>query len=204
MEKVKLHTRMYGWKHVWMEFADEFQGSVDDPNPDSSQAGMSIMVPIKNTPWLLVYTLEPGKNGNHGHTTIETNYAGSRDFKFAILPQKQLSAFSKLFGMQDIIVGDKDFDLHFVIKGNDASSVRDLFANDEIRALVVEEPTIVISAHPDNTDSKPSPKLLAAQQYMLSLKIPGIVDDFERLKGLHRLTALLLTSLSVEDAAVKV
>lgn len=183
MEKVKLHTRMYGWKHVWMEFAEEFQGSVDDPNPDSSQTGMSIMVPVKNTDRVLVYTLEPGKNGNHSQTTIETNYSGSGNFKFALHPQKQLSALSKLFGMQDIIIGDKDFDPRFVIKGSDAGRVRDLFADAAIRALIIDEPTIEISAHPDNADSKPGTRILAGEHHVLSLKIPGIVDDFERLKG---------------------
>jgi hypothetical protein len=201
MEKVKLHTRMYGWKHVWMEFAEEFQGSVEDSNPDSSQTGMSIMLPVQNTNWGLIYTLVPGENGNHSHTTVETNYHANSDFKFAIHPQKQLGALSKLFGMQDIIIGDKDFDPRFVIKANDSSRVRELFADGQLRALILEEPTIEISAHPDSTDSKPSPRLLAVQQHVLSLKIPGIVDDFERLKGLHSLMKLLLTNLCVEDAA---
>jgi hypothetical protein len=202
MEKVKLHTRMYGWKHVWMEFAEEFQGSVDDPNPDSSQTGMSIMVPIKNTPWILVYTLDPGKKGKQGHTTVETNYVGSSNFQFSIHPQKQLSALSKLFGMQDIVIGNKEFDLHFVVKGNDVSRVRDIFAHERICALVIDEPTVEISVRPDSTDSKPATRILAGEQHVLSLKIPGIVDDFERLKNLYNLAEILLVCLCVEEPSV--
>jgi hypothetical protein len=202
MEKVKLHTRMYGWKHVWMEFAEEFQASVNDPNPDSSQTGMNIMVPVKNSAWVLVYAAEPAKGGNHGHTTVETSYSGSGTFKFAVHPQKRLDALSKLLGMQDIIIGDKNFDPRFVVKGNNVDRVRALFINDEIRALMVEEPTIEISVHPNDIDLNPSPKLLAGQQCLLSLKIPGIVDDFERLKSLYRLVELLLTSLCAEDVEV--
>jgi hypothetical protein len=202
MEKVKLHTRMYGWKHVWMEFADEFQGSVDDPNPDSSQTGMSIMVAIKNTPWVLVYTLDPGKKGKHGHTTVETTYVGTGNLQFDLHPQTKLSALSKLFGMQDIIIGNKDVDKHFVVKGNDVGKVRDIFAHEKICALVADEPTLEVSVRPDNTDSKPGTKLLAGEQHVLSLKIPGIVDDFERLKTLYKLAELLLVSLYVEDSSV--
>ena len=118
---------MYGWKHVWLEFADEFQGTVNDPNPDSSHTGMSIMVPIKNTPLVLVFTSDPDKKGNNGNTLVEANFSGDGSFKFALHPQKHLGAFTKLFGMQDIIIGNKDFDPRFVIKGSDVSKVRDLW-----------------------------------------------------------------------------
>ena len=193
---------MYGWKHVWMEFAEEFQGTVEDLNPDSSQTGMSIVLPLKNTDLTLVYTLEPGKNGSHSHTTVEASFSAGGDLKFGLHPQKQLVALGKLFGMQDIVVGFKDFDQRFVIKGNVAGRIRDIFADGEIRALLMDEPNIEISSHANNTDSKLSPKVLDGEQFVLSLKIPSIIDDFERLKNLYRLTELLLANLCAEESAV--
>jgi hypothetical protein len=195
MENVKLHTRMYGWKYVWKEFAEELQGTIDDPNPDSSQAGMSVILPLKSTPWVLVFTMDPGMKGGSSHTTIDVNYAPRGDFKFAIHPQKKIDDISKLLGMQDIIIGDKNFDPVFVIKGNDVGMVREVFANEELRARILEEPTIQIWAHSDKIDSKPSPKVLAGQPHVLSLRVPGAVDDFERLKRLYELMALLLKTL---------
>lgn len=204
MEKVKLHTRMYGWKHVWMEFAEEFQGTVDDPNPDSSQSGMSIMVPMKNSASVLVFTLEPGKNGSPSRTTIETAYSGGGNFKFGLHPQKGLSALTKLLGMQDIIVGYKDFDPRFVVKGNDAGKVRDIFADGELRTLVLQEPSIEISAQPNSTDSNPSPRILSGNQSTLCLKLTGIVDDFERLRSLYSLMGLLLVGVMAEQSNIAV
>lgn len=203
MEKVKLHTRMYGWKYVWKEFAQELNATVDDPNPDSSQSGMSIIVPMAGTPWMLVYTMDPGMKGSGGHTLIDANYAPRGDFKFAIHPQKKIDDFSKLLGMQDIIIGDKEFDPLFVIKGNDVGMVRELFSEEEIRARIAEEPSVQIWAHSDKLDSKLSPKVLAAQPHVLSLRLPGAVDEFERLKRLYDLMEILLKSLCKVEAAVE-
>jgi hypothetical protein len=202
MEKVRLHTRMYGWKYVWKEFAEEFGATIDDPNPDSSHAGMSIIVPMKNTPWVLVYTMDPGLKGSNGHTSMDANFAPRGDFKFAIHPQTKIDDISKLLGMQDIVIGDKSFDPLFVVKGNDVGKVRDLFAYDEIRALILEEPTVQIWAHSDKIESKLSPKIVAGQPHVLSLRVPGAVDDFERLKRFYELTGLLLQALCKVDAAV--
>jgi len=202
MKKIKLHTKMYGWKYVWYEFAEEFEGSVDDPNPDSSQTGMSIVVPITNTPWVLVYTLDPGMNGNNSHTTVEVNYAPRGDFKFAIHPQKKIDNFSKLLGMQDIIIGDKSFDPLFVIKGNDVDKVRELFSSAEIKEHIIAEPTIQIWAHSEVGDSRPSARVLAPQPHVLSLRVAGAVDDFGRLKGFYKLMEILLKTLCEVEAAV--
>jgi len=202
MEKVKLHTKIFGWKHVWMEFAEEFQGTVDDPIPNSSHSGMSIIVPMKNTPWVLVYTMDPGMKGTTGHTSIDVSYAPRGDFKFAIHPQTKIDEVSKLLGMQDIIIGDKRFDPLFVVKGNDVGKVRDLFSDDKICACIIEEPSVQIWAHSDKLESKLTPKVLAGQPHVVSLRVPGAVDDFERLKRLYKLMELLLRALCKVDAAV--
>jgi hypothetical protein len=204
MDKVKLHTRMYGWKYVWKEFAEEFGATVDDPNPDSSSAGMSMIVPITKTPWALIYTMDPGiKGANGGHTSIEVNYAPRGDFKFAIHPQKKIDDISKLLGMQDIIIGDKSFDPLFIVKGNDVGKVRDLFSVDQIRAHIIDEPTVQIWTHSDKMESKLSPKVVAGQPHILSLRVPGAVDDFERLKRFYELMGMLLITMCKIEAAVE-
>lgn len=203
MEKVKLHTRMYGWKHVWMEFAEEFGTAVDDPHPESSQTGISVSVPMKGTPWMLAYTMDPSTKSNGTHTTVSVNFAPRGDFQFAIHPQTKMDEIIKLLGMQDIIIGDKEFDSHFVVKGNDVGMIRDLFANNELRAYILQEPSIQIWVHAEKTDSRPSPRTLTSQPHVLSMKVPGAVDDFERLKRFYELMELLLKTLCAVEAAVE-
>src|SRR5262249_30186341 len=47
-------------------------------------------------------------------------------------------SLSKLFGAQDIAIGDEKFDKHFTIKGNDENKIRLLFSNSVIRHLLTE------------------------------------------------------------------
>jgi hypothetical protein len=44
--------------------------------------------------------------------------------------------------MQDVEVGDPEFDEAFIIKGDDEIRVRDLFANPKIRQLILAHPKI--------------------------------------------------------------
>ncbi len=50
-------------------------------------------------------------------------------FRFTIYRKGIFSDLGKLLGMQDIEVGDPEFDEAFIIKGTDEYKVRDLFAN---------------------------------------------------------------------------
>ncbi len=192
---MKLHSRIYGWKYVWMEFADEFNASVDDPNPDSSHTEMSILVPMANTTWTLEYRMLPGTKGGHDQTTVHTSYTPRGGFQFAIHPQKWLDGFKKLAGMQDIIVGHEDFDKQFVIKGNDEALVKKLFEDPAVIEILLDEPTVQLWAHCENTDSAPSSRALHKGQNQLSLRVQGAVDDFERMKAIYKLKHRILDKL---------
>lgn len=197
----KMHTRMYGWKYVWMEFADEFEATVDDPNPDSSQVPMILTVPIAQGSSSLVYTMHPSKSAGNELTTVEMAYSPTDDFKFAIHPQKWTDGFGKLLGMQDIIVGHDEFDKAFVIKGSDEERVKELFSDAAIRQILIDEPTTQLWAHCENSESAPSSKALRGNSRTVILRVKGAVDDFERLKAFYNLMQKLLKSLSKIGAA---
>lgn len=198
----KLHSRMYGWKYVWMEFADEYKASVDDPDPDSSHTEMSLVVPISDSAWSLVYTMHPSKQAGNEHTTIETCYTPADDFKFAIHPEKWTDGFQKMLGMQDIIIGHEEFDKSFIIKGNDEQRVKDLFSDAALRRLILDEPTTQLWAHVENSEKAPAAKALrGASNRSAIMRVKGAVDDFERLKSFYNLKYRLLKSLQRIGAA---
>ena len=193
----KLHSRVYGWKHVWSQFSDEHKGEVDDPNPDSSHEKMSIFVPIKDTPWVVIYTMIPGGKGRSDHTQVDVSYKPQENdsFTFAIYPEHFHHGFKKLLGMQDIIIGHDDFDKAFIIKGNDPDVVVQMFADEKLRELILVEPTLQLWAHCDNADSSPSSRALREDHNILSLRLKGAVDDFERLKTIHSIIHRTLGNL---------
>ena len=52
-------------------------------------------------------------------------YVNPEGFRFTIYRKGFFSDLGKLLGMQDIEVGDPEFDEAFIIKGNDEDRVRD-------------------------------------------------------------------------------
>ena len=69
-------------------------------------------------------------------------YINPEGFRFTIYRKSLFSNLGKLLGMQNIEVGDPEFDEAFIIKGNDESKVRDLFANPKIRQMIQAQPKI--------------------------------------------------------------
>jgi len=75
-------------------------------------------------------------NTQHSHVTytrMRAPYINPEGFRFTVYRKGFFSDLGKLLGMQDIEVGDPDFDEAFIIKGNDEDRVRVLFANPKIR-----------------------------------------------------------------------
>ena len=68
-------------------------------------------------------------NSYVAYTRMRAPYVNPEGFRFTIYRKGVFSDLGKLLGMQDIEVGDPDFDEAFIIKGNDESKVRDLFAD---------------------------------------------------------------------------
>ncbi|MEO8129373.1 MAG: hypothetical protein ABI822_19880 [Bryobacteraceae bacterium] len=57
--------------------------------------------------------------------------------------RKQIfSELGKMLGMQDVDVGQPDFDRDFIIQGTDEAKLRRLFANARIRELIAAQPQI--------------------------------------------------------------
>jgi hypothetical protein len=113
-------------------------------------------------------------------------------FGFTIYRKGFFSALGKLLGMQDIEVGDPDFDEAFVIKGNDEGKVCGLFANPKIRQMIQDQPKVRLTVKdsegwfgpkfPDDVDE-------------LHSEVVGVIKDVERLKALFDLFGAVLDQL---------
>lgn len=75
---------------------------------------------------VLVKTATRG-SGKNSKTVTEYNvrYRKSIKFNFSLTKQHFLHSFGKMFGMQDIEVGDKSFDDSVIVKGADEAQIRD-------------------------------------------------------------------------------
>jgi hypothetical protein len=149
-------------------------------------------------PWTV--TLDIHSDGESQATRIRAPYVNPEGFRFTIYRKGILSDLGKLLGMQDIEVGDPEFDEASIIKGNSEDKVRDLFANARIRQMIQDQPKIRLEVKdsegwfgprfPEDVDE-------------LHFHVLGVIRDVERLKALFDLFAAVLEQLCRIGSAYK-
>ena len=133
-------------------------------------------------------------------TRLRAPYINPEGFRFTIYRKNLFSELGKLLGMQDIEVGDPEFDEDFIIKGNDESKVRDLFANPKIRQMIQDQPKIRLRVKDSEGWFGPE---FPEDVDELSFQVVGVIKDVERLKALFDLFAAVLDQLCRIGSAYK-
>ena len=127
-------------------------------------------------------------------------YVNPDGFRFTIYSKGLLSELGKLLGMQDIEVGDPEFDEAFIVKGTDEARVRDLFADPEVRSLMLAQRQVHLSVKDDEGWFGPA---FPEGVDELHFQVVGVIKDVERLKGLFDLFAAVLDRLCRIGSAYK-
>jgi hypothetical protein len=127
-----------------------------------------------------------------GFTRMRAPFVNPDGFRFNIYRKSVFSGLGKLFGMQDIAIGDPPFDDDFIIQATDEAGIRSLLASTSIRDLLSKQMDVRFSVQddegwfgtkfPDGVD-----ELLYA--------VPGVIKDIERLRLLYDLFAETLDEL---------
>ncbi len=126
------------------------------------------------------------------YTRLRAPYVNKDDFRFTIYRKGFFSDLGKLLGMQDVEVGYPDFDEAFIIKGNDETKLRALFANPKIRALMEAQPTVFLTVKDDEGWFGATFPEGVDELYF---RVGGVIKDVERLKSLYHLFAEILHHL---------
>jgi len=125
-------------------------------------------------------------------TRMRAAFVNPGGFRFTVYRKSIFSGVAKLFGMQDIEVGEDAFDRDFIVKSADESRVRMLLSNPHLRELIALQPEIHLAVKddegwfatrfPDGVDE-------------LYFSATGIIKDLDRLKRLFDLFAEVLDAL---------
>jgi hypothetical protein len=89
-------------------------------------------------------------------TRLRAPFVNPEGFRFTIHRKGFFSDLGNLLGMQDIEVGDHEFDDAFIIKGNDEDRVRVLFSDPKIRQMIQDQPKIRLESRTAKDGSVPS------------------------------------------------
>jgi hypothetical protein len=141
-------------------------------------------------PWTV--TLDIYSDGENQSTRIRAPYLNPEGFRFTIYRKGFFSNLCKLLGMQDIEVGDPEFDEACIIKGNDEERVRELFSNTKIRQMILAQPKIRLEVK--DSEGWFGPKFPEGVDE-LHFQVLGVIKDVERLKTLFDLFATVLDQL---------
>jgi hypothetical protein len=182
---------------VWRQLSQEIGGEFVK---GGLLKGNKVQMHIKDWTITLDTHTESSGESSTAYTRMRAPYLNPEGFRFTIYRKGFFSGIGKLLGMQDIEVGDPDFDEAFIIKGNDESKVVSLFSDRRIRQMIQDQPKIRLDVKdsegwfgprfPEDVDE-------------LNFQVAGVIKDLERLKSLFDLFAAVLDQLCRIGSAYK-
>ena len=196
-----------GWKdifgpsreEIWRQLCQEIGGDFIDGGFWGGDK-----VQVRSGVWTLtldIYTVSTG-HAHISYTRLRAPFVSRDGFRFLIYRKGLFSGLGKMLGMQDIETGHSvHFDEGFIVKGNDETKVRALFANPEVRRLIDEQPDVRLELKDDvGTFRKIFPEGVDEIEFLAH----GEIKDVARLKKLYDLFAEVLDQLTRMGSAAEV
>ena len=182
-------------EEVWSELARQVGGSFYRGGLFAKTA-----VQVEVGDWIITLDSYAESSGNSSstYTRLRAPYVNPEAFTFQIYRADIFTGIAKALGMQDIEVGHARFDADFVIKGNSASRVRRLFANDRIRELIRRQPKIKLEVRDDEGWFQAK---FPAGVDELVFTTAGVIKDLYQLSSLFELFAEVLRQLCHDGEA---
>ena len=151
-------------------------------------------VEVAHGPWTITldkYVVSNGKS-SVTYTRMRALYVNPDGFRFTVYRKGLFSDMGKWFGMQDLVIGDEEFDRDFILKSNSEVKLRQLLSQPRIRELIARQPDIHFEARHDEG--------FLAQSFPegvdeLCFQVVGVIKDIERLKLLYELFSETLDQL---------
>jgi HEAT repeat protein len=185
-------------EEIWQQLSREISAEYVDGDwwwADKVQAHVKDWIITLDT-----YTVSTGKSSTT-YTRLRAPYLNRDGLRFMVYRRGFFTDLGKWLGMvQDIEVGQSDFDRDFVIQGNDASKLKALFANPRVRELIHLQPSIYF--HVQDDDGWFGTKFPDGVDE-LRFQVYGVIKEVPRLKNLFDLFVETLNQLHQMDSASK-
>ena len=182
---------------VWQQISKDIDGDFIDCDFWGSD-----VLKYKHDDWEIIldtYTVTKSKM-KLTYTRMRAPFVNNTNFDFKIYREGLFSSVGKIFGMQDIEIGDDFFDKEFIIKSNDAEKVKVFFNDEKLKELIHEQPEIMLEIKEDDGWFKQSHPEGVDELYF---ECVGIITETVRLKSLFEMFALTLDRLVHIDATEK-
>jgi hypothetical protein len=172
---------------IWRQLSDQIGG---DFVQGGFWKGSKVQAPYKQ--WTITLDTSKVFTGHmiHSFTRMCTPYVSKDGFQFAIHRTAFIFELGKKLGMQDIEIGEPDFDKAFIIKGDDDIKLRAMFGNQKLRRLIEQLPRFHLTVKSNRLGTS-----LPEGVDELFFAVGGIVKDIELLISFFDLFAEILDHL---------
>lgn len=130
------------------------------------------------------FTVNTGKS-SVTYTRMRVPYIRENDIEFKLGRKNIFSGVGRMFGMPLIETYDYDFDDEFMLKGNDETVIKEIFQNEEIKAMIKKQKRLILKTK----EYKPKISLTEGELYF---QMTGVLKDMDRLKNLFGLFKIMI------------
>ncbi len=182
---------------IWSQIANDIGGEYIDEGFWKADK-----LRYRHDKWEIVldtYTQSTGQS-SVTYTRLRVPFINKDGLRFKIFHESFFSTIGKIFGMQDIQIGDRYFDDRFIIKGNNEPKIKRFLNDRKLKDLFRKPPKLNIEIKDDEG--------WFSQSYpegvdVLHFQCMGIIRDKVVLKDLFELFSAILDRLVHIDSAYK-
>jgi len=170
-------------RYFWKELSDEFGGVFKIKYTVSKDLERLILqIPYKQ------YMIEFSESDTHP-LKIESTLMANRDFEFIISFEDTLEKLLKLFGQQDIEVGDKDFDRKYLIKEKNTNFIGHILSEEGIKTILLKNNVFSFGCNYQKKDNT----------LLLSSLVSRTINSKDELSELFKLFCMTIDNMKELD-----
>jgi hypothetical protein len=181
---------------VWQQFAMDSRGIYSPASNDRVQFPYKDFTVTFDA--YTHYTVVGGSSYEHEYTRGLVEFVSPDSFKLIITQQGFIDNVGKIFGTQDIQIGDKQFDKKFMIKSNDESKVLLTLSNNSITKALQDLKTVCLEITDGEGLWSEKPR---EGNFMLYYVLDDKITNINQLNKLYRLFTDTLDALTKLNSA---
>ena len=154
--------------------------------------------------WTITLDMYESTSGrtNLTSTSLRVPYITVDGCRFNIYRAGFFSRLGVRLGMQDMKIGEEEFDNEFIIQGNNEAKLREFLSSKRLRERISSQPDMAFYVRDSEGMFGP---LLPPSACELNIRVPYIIRDLARLKMLFELTKVALDQLQkIGSASIKI
>lgn len=172
---------------VWKQFSSENNGNyVIGKGANFDRVEINYLNYLIIFDQYIFYQVVGGRSFETQYIRVRMEFKSRDDLQFRLTHQYLIDIIGKIFGLQDIQIGDKLFDRSFLIKGNDEFKVQALLSNEVVKEMILAQKDIHLQVLKGEGVYNEPIREGNSMLYFLSKTTVKDIEDLNRLLKLYK------------------